>query len=158
MVRKAFWSLKLDRDRELLEARLAIRMKDGEVLPMEEHITFDELATRYGLTGPSSIKNAFEKALQRLAEHLWKDGWIRAVKYNQLSKTKTAAVYQYQADCGGEWGEIQFDFKSGTANIRTLAEWDSAKSRRYAKVVIRRLLDSGGKGPKSGAFYFPWAT
>jgi len=125
VIRKAFWTLKLDRDRELIEARLAIRMKDGEVLSIKKQITFDELATRYGLTGPSSIKNAFEKALQRLEEQLWKDGWIRAVKYQRISKTKNAAVYQYQADCDGEWGEIKFDFKNGTATIIKLAEWDS---------------------------------
>lgn len=158
VIRKAFWSLKLDRDRELLEARLAIRMKDGEVLSLKHQITFDELATRYGLTGPSSIKNAFEKALQRLAEQLWNDGWIRAVKYNRVSKTKTVAVYQYQADCDGEWGEIKFGFKNGTATIRSLAEWDSAKSRRYANEVIQRFLDSDEKPRKSGIFYFPWAT
>ena len=158
VIRKAFWSLKLDRDRELIEARLTIRMKDGEVLSLKYQITFDELATRYGLTGPSSIRNAFEKALQRLAELLWQDGWIRAVKYNRVSKTKTAAVYQYQADCGGEWGKIEFDFKNGTATKRSLAEWDSTESHRYAKEVIRRFLDSDEKPRKSGTFYFPWAT
>ena len=122
---------------------------------MKMQITFDALATRYGLTGPSSIRNAFEKALQRLAELLWQDGWIRAVKYNRVSKTKTAAVYQYQADCDGEWGEIEFDFKNGTATIRSLAEWDSAKSKHYAKVIIRRLLNNKGSAPKSGIIYFP---
>ena len=158
VIRKAFWSLKLDRDRELIEARLAIRMKNGEVLSIKKQNTFDELATRYGLTGPSSIKNAFERALQRFAEALWKDGWIRAVKYKRVSKTKTAAVYQYQADCDGEWGEIEFDFKNGTATIRLLAEWDSTESHRYANEVIRRFLDSDEKPRKSGTFYFPWAT
>ena len=33
VIRKAFWSLKLDRDRELLEARLAIRMKMEKCYP-----------------------------------------------------------------------------------------------------------------------------
>ena len=158
VIRKAFWSLKLDRDRELIEARLAIRMKDGEVLSTKMQITFDELATRYGLTGPSSIRNAFEKALQRLAELLWQDGWIRAVKYNRVSKTKTAAVYQYQAECGGEWGEIVFDFKRGAATIKKQAEWDTKKSSIYANEVIRRFLYSDEKPRKSGIFYFPWAT
>lgn len=125
---------------------------------MKMQITFDELATRYGLTGPSSIRNAFEKALQRLAELLWQDGWIRAVKYNRVSKTKTAAVYQYQADCDGEWGEIEFDFKNRTAVIMRHAELDSVKSNRYANEVIRRFLDSDDKPRKSGTFYFPWAT
>lgn len=158
VIRKGFWSLKLDRDRELIEARLAIRMKDGEVLSMKEQSSFDELATRYGLTGPSSIKNAFEKALQRFAEQLWQNGWIREVKYNRVSKTKTAAVYQYQADCDGEWGEIEFDFKNRTAVIMRHAELDSVKSNRYANEVIRRFLDSDDKPRKSGTFYFPWAT
>jgi hypothetical protein len=96
--------------------------------------------------------------LQRLAEQLWNDGWIRVVKYNRVSKTKTAAVYQYQADCDGEWGEIEFDFKNGTVTISSLAEWDSTESHRYANEVIRRFLDSDEKPRKSGTFYFPWAT
>ena len=157
VIRKAFWYLKLDRHREILEARLAINMKEGEVLPITEQITFEELATRYGLTGPSSIQNGLEKALQAMGEYLWGLGWAQAVKFQRISKTKNAAVYQYQADCDGEWGEIHFDLKNGTATVRTVAEWDSSQSKRYANEVIRRMNDSG-KLPKSGTFYFPWAT
>ena len=37
----------------------------------------------------------------------------------QKSKTKrkkkiATAIYEYQADCDGEWGEISFDFENGT--------------------------------------------
>lgn len=32
----------------------------------------------------------------------------------RIKKKIAAAVYEYQADCDGEWGEIQFDFENGT--------------------------------------------
>lgn len=73
-------------------------------------------------------------------------------------ENKNRPVYQYQADCGGEWGEIVFDFKRGAATIKKQAEWDSTESHRYANEVIRRFLDSDEKPRKSGTFYFPWAT
>lgn len=154
VIREAFWSLKLDRHREILEARLAIDMKAGEAKPMDEQMTLEELAARYCLTGPSSIQNGLEKALQAMGEYLWSHGWAQAVKFQRLSKTKTAAVYQYQADCDGEWGEIHFDLKNGTAIVRTVAEWDSSQTKRYANEIIRRMNDSG-KFPKAGIFYFP---
>ena len=39
------------------------------------------------------------------------EGAIHAVRLKQKSKTKrkkkiTAVIYEYQADCDGEWGEI----------------------------------------------------
>ena len=73
-------------------------------------------------------------------------------------QNKTAAVYPYQADCDGEWGEILFDFKRGAGTIKKQAEWDTKKSSIYANEVIRRFLDSDEKTRKSGTFYFPWAT
>lgn len=121
---------------------------------MSEQATFDELATRYGYTGPSSAKAAYDKAVHAIGELLWKDGWARAVNFRRISKKKTAAVYQYQADFDGEWGEIVIDIKNRTAEIHTLADWDSTKFHRYVKELIRRLLDSD-KLPKSGTFYFP---
>lgn len=154
VIRKAFFALKLDRHRELLEARLAIDMAESEALPMSEQATFDELATRYGYTGPSSAKAAYDKAVHAIGELLWKDGWARAVNFRRISKKKTAAVYQYQADFDGEWGEIVIDIKNRTAEIHTLADWDSTKIHRYVKELIRRLLDSDNL-PKSGTFYFP---
>ena len=32
----------------------------------------------------------------------------------RIKKKIAAAVYEYRADCDGEWGEIQFDFENGT--------------------------------------------
>ena len=43
----------------------------------------------------------------------------------QKEQKIAAAVYLYQVDSGGEWGEIRFDFATGTAEIVWLAEWDT---------------------------------
>jgi len=51
-----------------------------------------------------------------------------------------AAVYEYQADCDGEWGEISFDFEQGTAEIVRLAEWDTVRSNVFAKRVTAHVL------------------
>ncbi|WP_444876666.1 hypothetical protein, partial [Bacteroides heparinolyticus] len=64
----------------------------------------------------------------------------------QKSKTKrkkkiATAVYEYQADCDGEWGEIVFDFEHSTAEIIRLADWDTMISNVFAKRAIRYLLD-----------------
>ena len=50
-----------------------------------------------------------------------------------------AAVYLYQADNDGEWGEIRFDFENGTAEIMKLADWDTMKSNIFAKTAIRYI-------------------
>ena len=42
----------------------------------------------------------------------------------QKEQKIAAAVYLYQVDSDGEWGEIRFDFATGTAEIVWLAEWD----------------------------------
>ena len=51
----------------------------------------------------------------------------------------TAAVYLYQADSDGEWGELRFDFENGTAEIVKLADWDTVKSNVFAKTAIRYI-------------------
>lgn len=40
----------------------------------------------------------------------------------QKEQKIAAAVYLYQVDNDGEWGEIRFDFATGTAEIVRLAE------------------------------------
>ena len=42
-----------------------------------------------------------------------------------------------QVDNDGEWGEIRFDFESGTAEIVKLADWDTVKSNVFAKAAIQ---------------------
>ena len=44
----------------------------------------------------------------------------------QKEQKIAAAVYLYQVDNDGEWGEIRFDFATGTAEIVRLAEADLA--------------------------------
>ena len=55
----------------------------------------------------------------------------------QKEQKIAAAVYLYQADNDGEWGEIRFDFENSTAEIVKLADWDTAKSNIFAKTAIR---------------------
>ena len=50
-----------------------------------------------------------------------------------------AAVYLYQVDNDGEWGELRFDFEKGTAEIVKLADWDTVKSNVFAKTAIRHV-------------------
>ena len=58
---------------------------------------------------------------------------LRQTERWKTGETITAAVYLYQADNGGEWGELRFDFESGTAEIVKLADWDTATSNIFAK-------------------------
>ena len=55
-------------------------------------------------------------------------------------KKITAAIYEYQADCDGEWGEISVDFENGTAEIIRLADWDTIKTNWFANEAIRHIL------------------
>lgn len=57
----------------------------------------------------------------------------------QKEQKIAAAVYLYQVDNDGEWGEIRFDFVTGTAEIVRLAEWDTIKSNVFARTAIRYI-------------------
>ena len=57
----------------------------------------------------------------------------------QKEQKIAAAVYLYQVDNDGEWGEIRFDFVTGTAEIVWLAEWDTIKSNIFARTAIRYI-------------------
>ena len=57
----------------------------------------------------------------------------------QKEQKIAAAVYLYQVDSGGEWGEIRFDFATGTAEIVRLAEWDTIKSDVFARTATRHI-------------------
>ena len=57
----------------------------------------------------------------------------------QKEQKIAAAVYLYQVDNDGEWGEIRFDFATGTAEIVKLADWDTTKSNIFAKTAIRHI-------------------
>ena len=64
---------------------------------------------------------------------------LKQVKSTKKNKKIAAAVYLYQADNDGGWGELRFDFATGTAEIVRLAEWDTVKSNIFARTVIRHI-------------------
>lgn len=57
----------------------------------------------------------------------------------QKEQKIAAAVYLYQVDNDGEWGEIRFDFATSTAEIVWLAELDTVKSNVFASTAIRYI-------------------
>ena len=57
----------------------------------------------------------------------------------QKEQKIAAAVYLYQVDNDGEWGEIRFDFATGTVEIVRLAELDTVKSNVFARTAIRHI-------------------
>ena len=57
----------------------------------------------------------------------------------QKEQKIAAAVYLYQVDNDGEWGEIRFDFATGTAEIVWLAEWDTIKPNVFARTATRYI-------------------
>ena len=106
---------------------------------------FEELAVMFEGSAASGAERAYRRAVNKLMELLVADGAIHAVRLKQKSKTKrkkkiTAAIYEYQADCDGEWGEISVDFENGTAEIIRLADWDTIKTNWFANEAIRYIL------------------
>ena len=63
---------------------------------------------------------------------------MRLKRKNITRKKKeiATAIYLYQVDFDGEWGEIYFDFVNQVAEIQQLAEWDRMISKIFAKKAI----------------------
>ena len=129
------------REQRLLEERNAVCMTCGRVSPIAERKSFEELAVMFEGSTASGAERAYRKAIEKLTLLLVEAGALHAVRLQRKSvkrakKKIAAAVYEYQADCDGEWGEIQFDFVSGTAEIVRLAECDTMVSKVFARKVI----------------------
>ena len=144
-VRKAFEKLNY-REQTLLEKRLAICMTCGRVGSWKDRPTFEELAVMFEGSTASGAERAYRKAVDKLTELLVAEGALHAVRLKQKSKTRrkkkiAAAIYEYQADCDGEWGKISFDFESSTAEIIHLADWDTIKTNRFANKAVAYLLN-----------------
>ncbi len=140
-VQRAFEKLNY-REQTLLEKRLAICMTCGRVGSWKNRPTFEELAIMFA----SGAERACRKAVDKLTELLVAEGALHAVRLKQKSKTKrkkkiAAAIYEYQADCDGEWGEISFNFENGTAEIIQLADWDTMITKCFANQAISYLLN-----------------
>ena len=82
--------------------------------------------------------------MDKLRLKLMESGMVHTVTLKQVKSTKknkkiAAAVYLYQADIDGGWGELRFDFATGTAEIVWLAERDTIKSNVFARTAIRYI-------------------
>ena len=159
-VRRAYEKLDF-REQTLLEKRNAVCMTCGHVGPHSERLTFEELAVMFEGSTASGAERAYRRAVEHLTMLLFEDGAVRALRLRRKSRTThkkkiTAAVYEYQADCDGAWGEISFDFEIGTAEIVRLADWDTMRSKKYAKRAIRFLLGVNTERlPKETTIAFP---
>ena len=158
-VREAFEKLNY-RDQTLLEKRNAICMTCGRVSPLSTRLTFEELAVLFEGSTASGAERAYRKAVEHLACLLTETGVLHMIRLKRKSQTKrkkkiAAAVYLYQVDNDGEWGEISFDFETETAEIIRLAEWDTTVSKKFAKQAIRHLQTSPNYNlPKDGVMIF----
>ena len=144
-VQRAFEKMNF-REQALLEKWLAICMTCGRVGSWKKRPTFEELAVMFEGSTVSGAERAYRKAVDKLTELLVAEDAIHAVWLKQKSKTKrkkkiATAIYEYQTDCDGEWGEISFNFENGTAEIIRLADWDTMKTNRFANKAIAYLLN-----------------
>lgn len=139
-IQKAFNALDY-REQTLLEKRNAICMRCGRVSPMSSRSSFEELATLFEGSGTSGAERAYRKALDKLTTILVEEGILHAVRLKRKNITRkkkeiATAIYLYQVDYDGEWGEIYFDFVNRTTEIRKLAEWDRMISKVFSKKAI----------------------
>ena len=138
-IQKAFDALDY-REQTLLEKRNAICMRCGRVSPMSSRSSFEELTLFEG-SGTSGAERAYRKALDKLTTILVEEGILHAVRLKRKNITRkkkeiATAIYLYQVDYDGEWGEIYFDFVNRTTEIRKLAEWDRMISKVFSKKAI----------------------
>ena len=125
-----------------LEKRNAICMTCGRVSPLSTQSTYEDLAVDFEDTTASGAERFYRRTLDKLRLKLMESGLVHTVTLKQTecrknNKKIAAAVYLYQADNDGEWGELRFDFENGTAEIVRLADWDTVKSNVFAKTAIR---------------------
>ena len=149
------------RDRTMIQARNAICWNCGGMQPMDERYSYRDISVQL-MNGSSDggAEKAYNTALARFTAQLVEDNVIRVVdmkleKVTRRKKKTAAAAYRYQADCDGEWGEIQFDFEKRKTKIVQLADWDTSRTKLYAKKVIDYIWRTGGNDlPKKERIVF----
>lgn len=149
------------RDQTMIKARNAICWNCGGMMSMKERYSYKDISVQL-MNGSSDggAEKAYNAALARFTAQLIEDHVIRLVdmklgKVTRRKKKIAAATYRYQADCDGEWGEIQFDFEKRNAEILNLADWDTSKSHLYARKVIDCIMRTGGNDlPKEKRIVF----
>ena len=118
-------------------------MTCGRVSPLATQSNFEDLAVDFEGTTASGAERFYRRTLDKLRLKLLESSVVHTVTLKQTERRKkkkiAAAVYQYQADNDGEWGELRFDFENGTAEIVRLADWDTVKSNVFAKTAIRYI-------------------
>ncbi|MBR0217583.1 MAG: hypothetical protein IJQ33_00050 [Clostridia bacterium] len=143
-VDKAFDKLSY-RDQTLLEQRNAICMRCGRVSDMKMQMSFEKLAELFEGSGASSAERAYKRAVENLILELVKFGQLHCIRLKQISthregKKIAAAIYAYQVDNGGEWGEIRFNLEEGTAWVETFAENDPCDTWKITDAAIHAIL------------------
>ena len=149
------------RDQTMIQARNAICWNCGGMQPMAERYSYKDISVQL-MNGSSDggAEKAYNTALTCFTSQLAEDNVIRVVDMvrvepERVKKKNAAATYRYQADCDGEWGEIQFDFEKRKEEILRLADWDTSRTKLYAKRVIDRILRTGGNDlPKKERIVF----
>ena len=149
------------RDRTMIQVRNAICWNCGGMQPMAERYSYKDISVQL-MNGSSDggAEKAYNAALARFTAQLIEDHVIRVVdmkleKVTRRKKKIAAAIYRYQADCDGEWGEIQFDFVKRKAEILQLADWDTSKTHMCARKVIDCIMRTGGNDlPKKERIVF----
>ena len=149
------------RDQKIIKARNAICWNCGGMMAMKERYSYRDISVQL-MNGSSDggAEKAYNTALARFTAQLAEDHVIRVVdmkleKVTRRKKKIAAATYRYQADCDGEWGEIQFDFEKRNAKIVLLADWDTSKTKLYAKKVIDHIWRTSGNDlPKKERIVF----
>ena len=138
------------RDQTMIHVRNAICWNCGGMQPMDERYSFRNISVQL-MNGSSDggAEKAYNAALARFTAQLIEDHVIRVVdlkleKVTSRKKKIATAIYRYQADCDGEWGEIHFDFTKRKAEILQLADWDTSKSHICAQKVIDVIMRTGG--------------
>ena len=150
-VDKAFDKLSY-RDQTLLEKRNAICMRCGRVSDMKTQVSFEKLAELFEGSGASGVERAYKRAIENLTLELVKQGLLHCVRLKQIStqregKKISAAVYAYQVDNGGDWGEIQFDLEKRTAWVETFAENDPCITWEITDAAIQAVLSNNTGRP-----------
>ena len=122
-----------------------------------EKQTFQALALRNKRRSAQAAENIYYRSLTQMRDALVERGFLHTVSLNRLKKTKAAVAYAYQADNDGEWGEIEYDCKTGRFTVTKLAELDLTKSQPFAKQAIRRIRHWIQREvfPKKDQLWFP---
>ena len=113
---------------------------------MRKQASFETLAVLFEGSSTSGAERAYKRAVENLTLELVKLGQIHCIRLKQVSthregKKITAAVYTYQVDNDGEWGEIRFDLIKKTAWAETLAQIAPCNTWKITDFAINAVLD-----------------